>query len=164
MQRSGIDPFARLQRIKRDVRLRQDRGISRVGAQLRPDDTTQRPPRHRDQNMAANASPCARRQRNQPALAMAEQPDARCASGRPRRRCPCACISSIIGDRHGIRISNRALAGEQTPLVHPHACHPPRGQRRRQLGIGRAAHPQRVIAIAIGRARAGKDDDNGRRD
>ena len=100
-----------------------------------------------------------RGERDDPALAMPQQPEA-LGPGRSARRANPACsVGDIIGDHDRIGVRHRRLTGEHAALVDPQCADAALGQRVGEQAIGRRSHSQRIVSIAVGRARTRDDQD-----
>src|SRR5688500_11381640 len=120
MQGRAIDTPTSLQGRYGGESLIKDGGIGRIGTELRAQDLAQRPPRDRDQQEAADVRLSLRCcQSNEPALAVAEQPDAGASSQLPNLRNPGPYIRGIVDNGDGVRVRCGGGTGMHAPLVDP---------------------------------------------
>src|SRR5262249_6587282 len=131
--RSGarcVDPVAGGEPVDIAHRLVEKRRIGRVRAELVLDQLAKTAPRGGDQHQPANLRRVLRRDhRHEPALAVAEHPDAACAGLFADRRGPAVHIAGIVGDRDVVGVGDRRRARENPRLS------------TRTLAMPRAASP-----------------------
>ncbi len=161
MQSAHIDLLAGLECGDRCIGLLEQRCIRRIGSQLFAQDHTQRAAGCGSQHDSAEMlDPPGRGQRDQPAFAMAQQPDAFLAGRGPCGFNPAGGVGDVVGDGDVIGIGHRRLAGEHSALVDPKRADPAFGERFGQQAIGGRHDSHRIVAVAIGHARTGDDEEH----
>ena len=155
--------LAAIERGQRSQRRVENRRVRGIGAQLLADDVAELSARARDEDHAANSLGfCAAASAIKRAFAVAKHPDAFRPGLLSNRRDPCVGVGRIVGDRHLVGIGDRGLASEQSPLVDSNARDALRSERLGKQPIGRCSDAQRIVAVAIGRARSRDDENDGR--
>lgn len=139
-------------------RLIEDRRIGRVRAQLRAQYVAKVAAGRGDQHEAAHVRIALRgHERMERAFAMAEQPSAARAGQASQFRGPGARVGGEDVDPQILLGGGGRGAGADAALVDAQASNATRGQTFGEQAQRPCRHPQRIVAVAVGRARSGQD-------